>query len=230
MEKIPSKSARFLIPFTVDESNNFIYLTVSLVGLLLTGALIDALPRSWASWIMEAASILFLLTAMQSLRIITTRFHWGYLLLGLMFITAGLNQALSVVLLDVFYVLLLLTFFQAAFWSVSQRVLLTGETDINTVIGSLAMYLLLGLSWAAVYMLILYFAPDSISGISRNKWTDNFSDMTYFSFVTITTLGYGDILPITKIVRVLAYLEAITGVFFMAIVVASLIGSAHRKS
>ncbi|MCV5959457.1 potassium channel family protein, partial [Escherichia coli] len=47
----------------------------------------------------------------------------------------------------------------------------------------------------------------------------------YFSFVTLTTLGYGDISPLTPLAQVVVYLEAITGVFYMAIVVSSLVSS-----
>ncbi|MCP4237541.1 MAG: two pore domain potassium channel family protein [Aestuariibacter sp.] len=48
--------------------------------------------------------------------------------------------------------------------------------------------------------------------------------LTYYSFVTLTTLGYGDISPVTPIARFLVFMEAIVGVFYMAILVASLIG------
>lgn len=58
---------------------------------------------------------------------------------------------------------------------------------------------------------------------------ENFSDAAYFSFVTLTTLGYGDILPITPIAKVFAYLEAIIGVFYMAIVVSSLVSSSREQ-
>jgi voltage-gated potassium channel Kch len=52
--------------------------------------------------------------------------------------------------------------------------------------------------------------------------------MTYFSFVTLTTLGYGDISPVTPVAQVLVVLEAVTGMFYIAIIVASLIGAAMR--
>nr|WP_269764034.1 potassium channel family protein [Shewanella benthica] len=53
--------------------------------------------------------------------------------------------------------------------------------------------------------------------------------MAYFSFVTLTTLGYGDISPISPFSQVLVYMEAIAGVFYMAIVVASLVSSNQGK-
>ena len=57
------------------------------------------------------------------------------------------------------------------------------------------------------------------------SWGQNFSNAAYFSFVTLTTLGYGDISPLTPLAQVVVYLEAITGVFYMAIVVSSLVSS-----
>ena len=54
--------------------------------------------------------------------------------------------------------------------------------------------------------------------------------MSYFSFVTLTTLGYGDISPLTPVTQVLVILEAITGMFYLAVIVASLIGGSRRSS
>ncbi|MDB4410029.1 potassium channel family protein, partial [Gammaproteobacteria bacterium] len=55
-------------------------------------------------------------------------------------------------------------------------------------------------------------------------WLENYTSAIYFSFVTITTLGYGDISPVLPLARFLVIMEAIVGVFYMAILVASLIG------
>jgi len=78
--------------------------------------------------------------------------------------------------------------------------------------------------WAMLYLLIAEALPGSFNGVPQAPWLENFSTATYFSFVTITTLGYGDILPVTPLARFLVTMEAIVGVFYMAIVVASLIG------
>ncbi|WP_254662444.1 potassium channel family protein, partial [Vibrio parahaemolyticus] len=56
-------------------------------------------------------------------------------------------------------------------------------------------------------------------------WEDNFSNSAYFSFVTLTTLGYGDISLVTPIAKTLVYLESVVGVFYMAVVVSSLVSS-----
>jgi voltage-gated potassium channel Kch len=61
--------------------------------------------------------------------------------------------------------------------------------------------------------------------MEATSWGQNFSNAAYFSFVTLTTLGYGDISPLTQLAQVIVYLEAIVGVFYMAIIVSSLVSS-----
>ncbi len=65
--------------------------------------------------------------------------------------------------------------------------------------------------------------PTAFSGIETANWQQSFSRVAYYSFVTLTTLGYGDILPTNHLAEFFVYLEAIIGVFYMAIIVASLI-------
>jgi len=125
--------------------------------------------------------------------------------------------------------LLLLTFFVSAAWLVGNRVLLTGQVDLNIITGSVALYLILGFIWAILYTVLIQFFPEAISGLEPENWTYTLSTMTYFSFVTLTTLGYGDISPVNSIAKVLVILEAVTGMFYIAIIVASLIGAARDK-
>ena len=205
------------------ETDNYIFLTLALVGLLVLGALARLVPDGWSNLVLKGVSVLLLLVACLSLKTLNFRFPWGYLVIGLMIVSTAVERVTRTGWVDSSFVLLLLIFFQAAFWTVSRNVLLTGSTDVNKMIGSVAMYLLLGLSWSALFSLVLILDPNAISGIEAQTWTDNFANTTYFSFTTITTLGYGDLLPKNEFVRVMAYLEALTGVFFMAVVVASLI-------
>jgi hypothetical protein len=76
-----------------------------------------------------------------------------------------------------------------------------------------SIYLLIGLLWFAAYCLIELWFPGSFS-------RGHDSDLLYFSFATLTTVGYGDIVPQHSEVRVFAVLEAVTGVLYIAITVA----------
>jgi voltage-gated potassium channel len=98
------------------------------------------------------------------------------------------------------------------------------ETDANSLTGAVCVYLLLGLIWALIYKVLAYLWPvGSFQGISIQGEGINIDTFLYFSFVTLTTAGYGDITPLNPMIRTLAYLEMITGQFYMAILVSGLV-------
>jgi voltage-gated potassium channel Kch len=74
-----------------------------------------------------------------------------------------------------------------------------------------------------LYLIILVFDPDAFNGIEIASWQEGFAKIAYYSFVTLTTLGYGDISPKTPVAQFFVYMEAIAGVFYMAIVVSSIV-------
>jgi len=97
----------------------------------------------------------------------------------------------------------------------------------DSLAGAAAGYLLLGVGWGLLFVAVERFAPGSF------HLAEHFADrateaeltdlMLYYSFVTLTTLGYGDISPVTPAACTLAWVEAVTGQFYIAIVVAGLI-------
>ena len=82
-------------------------------------------------------------------------------------------------------------------------------------------YLLLGLLWATLYLAIDAFSPGSIQIGSHPA--DRQTELLYFSLVTLSTIGYGDIVPLSGEARILAALEGVTGVLYIAITVALLV-------
>ncbi len=89
---------------------------------------------------------------------------------------------------------------------------------------TLSLYLIIGLFWGSIYTLLYYVNPEAYSGVLL-KNTSNVSHVfNYFSLVTLTTLGYGDITPQTAGAGALCQMEAIVGQFFTAVVVAWLVG------
>ena len=106
----------------------------------------------------------------------------------------------------------------------SRQVLMTGSVDGNKIVGSICIFLLLGIAWAEAYLLVERLFPGSIPALSGDDWRAHVQDALYFSYVSLTTLGYGDISPVQPLARYLAYMEAVTGQFYVAIVIASLIG------
>jgi len=101
--------------------------------------------------------------------------------------------------------------------------------DANRIAGAVSVYLLLGLNWAFAYKFLLLADPGAFTGLGTGPG-EPFLHLLYYSFVTLTTLGYGDISPISPVARALSYLEAVSGVMYVAILVASLVGSIRAGS
>ena len=104
---------------------------------------------------------------------------------------------------------------------VLSQVLKKGPITSHRIQGAIAVYLLLGLAWAHTYELIEYLSPGAFTGTLTAS--SRFSSWMYFSFVTLATLGYGDIAPVHPVARSLAVAEALTGQLYLAILIARLV-------
>ena len=97
---------------------------------------------------------------------------------------------------------------------------LTGDSIYGAVCG----YLFLGLAWAMSYSMIEDVRPGSFQISPSLRTTEDPQQvLTYYSFVTLTTVGYGDVTPISPVTRTFSWIEAITGQFYLAIIVAGLV-------
>lgn len=101
----------------------------------------------------------------------------------------------------------------------------------DLVCGALCVFVLLGMCWANVYQLIERLSPGAFvidySRYQIDAGADPFAALglfTYYSFITLTTVGYGDIVPVSALARWMVWLEAVSGQFYMAVFVARLIG------
>lgn len=116
--------------------------------------------------------------------------------------------------------------------TVLSEVLGSKTVTLDTLFGAAAAYLLIGLTWASVFAYLERSGPGAFTvnpandvGATGMQWFD----FVHFSYVTLTTLGYGEITPVTSIARSLSFLEAAAGVLFLAFLVAHLV-SAHRPN
>jgi hypothetical protein len=100
------------------------------------------------------------------------------------------------------------------------RVLRKGEITLHRVLGAVAAYLLLGLSWTSAYEVVFLARPDAFRFPEANA--DQLT-LLYYSFVTLTTVGYGDITPVLPAARSLAVAEALVGQIFPAVLIARLV-------
>lgn len=99
------------------------------------------------------------------------------------------------------------------------------RVTVNVIYATLCLYLIIGLLWGSLYALLYEIDPGAYAGtLLENSPANPLNIFNYFSMVTLTTLGYGDITPQTPGAGALCQLEAIVGQFFIAVVVAWLVG------
>jgi voltage-gated potassium channel len=106
------------------------------------------------------------------------------------------------------------------------------RVDSEVLCAAIAGYLLSGLAWSLAYALFDRLDPTSFvftltpkSGRSMDGFTG-----LYFSFITLSTVGYGDIIPVSEIARMLAMVEAIFGMFYVSLLIARLVSLYSSKS
>lgn len=98
------------------------------------------------------------------------------------------------------------------------------EVTLDTLLGALCVYLLIGMSSTFLYELMEFLQPGSFTNLGGLTERQVAAELNYFSLVTLTTLGYGDIAPVAPVARTLTTLEAVPGQFFVAAVVGLLVG------
>ncbi|HEU5303739.1 MAG TPA: potassium channel family protein, partial [Gemmatimonadales bacterium] len=110
------------------------------------------------------------------------------------------------------------------------------EVTMDRIFAAIVAYMLVGLGFAAAYQAIVVLAPESFAlpaapdGIGTAELSE--VQLIYFSFVTLATLGYGDITPRLPLAQMLAVVEAVAGQFYVAVVIAWLVSAyaARRRS
>ena len=99
--------------------------------------------------------------------------------------------------------------------------------DMDKLYGAAAAYLLLGVLWTYLYWILLIVSPGALTLGGEPLINGTPSTMLYFSFVTLTATGMSDIMPVDPVARMLCVLEMITGVLFIAVLIARLASSYH---
>ena len=165
------------------------------------------------SGVMAVAKSRFVTLLVAAFALVTLVFRWANILVpgaGL----ATLNFLLSLLFLWMLAVVVLFHVFRE------------GPITVHRIMGAVLVYLLLGLTWTLAYQLVVLYEPESFNfGDSQaaEQGDDLRVQLTYFSFVTLTTLGYGDITAVHPVARTLAMLEALIGQLFPAILIARLV-------
>lgn len=122
----------------------------------------------------------------------------------------------------------------AAFFGLSAVGLFSYLREAHTISNdhlytAISIYLLLGLQWFGLYSAFDVLLPGSIHH-STASIANRHAELLYFSLITLSTIGYGDVVPVQGEVRMLAALEGIAGVLYIAITVALLVGAYRPRS
>jgi ion channel len=111
------------------------------------------------------------------------------------------------------------------------RVFGEGKINLHRIQGAIAVYLLIGIIWSGCYRLVLEVDPVAFNMPAVSDEGTQMSRLLYFSFVTLTTVGYGDLTPLAAAARSLAMVEALLGQLFPAILIGRLVSLevSHRE-
>ena len=96
------------------------------------------------------------------------------------------------------------------------------SVNIEVLCASISAYLMLGLMWTMAYWLVDQLTPGAFAFNAGPRSMNGFNGF-YFSFITLSTVGYGDITPVSKVARMLAAMEAMTGLLYVAVLIARLV-------
>ena len=207
------------------------YLLVSLLALVAIGPWLTENVAGRGLW-----ELLFTLVTLSSIHMVRVK-RGEAVISGLLalptLVSLWLRQVVPALGLSQVALVLMTLFLLYTTVTVLLRVFTEERVTMDTLSGALCVYLLMGYLWGSLYGLIYLLAPGSfhlpmwwMPGKEQGIATDvPMNLMTYFSFTTLTTLGYGDVLPISAVARAAVILEAVLGHFYLAVLVARLIGS-----
>lgn len=198
-------------------------LLVTLVMLIIIAPNVP-LERSW--WIVE---LLFDLTLLAGVYSVGPAGHrWPFLILTTVTLAVRWGELLSGVSgLDVTALTLTVVWLSYALAIIVGHLFREREVEVDTILGAVVAYMLATVAFAMVYQIIEIVLPGSFSGLPDNIADDRpelGNALMYFSFVCITTMGYGDIVPASDLTRPLAVMEGVVGQMYLAVMIARLVG------
>ena len=206
-------------------ASRYFYLLAALVGFLVLSPFVHGRAGRWLLPLALTAVLLGVVLAASGRRSVF-RLALGLAALPLVATAAraafpGQNSVIVVSLA------LMAAFLPLAAAAILRDVFQGMRVTNDKILGAICAFLLIGVVWAFLYALTEIAQPGSFRGSALDAGlppANRMSTSVYFSFVTLTTLGYGDLSPVSQIARTLAFLEAITGQLYLTILIARLVG------
>lgn len=148
------------------------------------------------------------------LTVATLGIRWGEIAAGFKGLDVGAN---SITVVWLVYALSIIV----------ARLFRRSDVNVDTIMGAVVAYLLAAIAFSVLFQIIELQRPGSFSGLPENPNENRFdvsNTMLYFSLVCIATMGYGDVVPVSNLARPLAALEGVFGQFYLAVMIARLVG------
>lgn len=198
-------------------------LLFALVLLLLFGPLIP-LEQEW--FVVELMFDFILLSGVYTVG--RTKHHWPFMTLTVITLAVRWGELMSGMSgLDLTALTLTSAWLFYAVWIIVTSLFKRTDVTVDTILAAIVTYMLIAVAFAMVFQIIELAAPDSFRGLPENIVEDRpalSNTMLYFSFVCITTMGYGDIVPTSGIAQPVAVLEGVFGQLYLAVMIARLVG------
>ena len=138
---------------------------------------------------------------------------------------------------QIFKIISLASFYSYVIFFFARHIFTSPVVRANTVLGAICVYLFIGTIWGSLYTLVEYLAPGSFTGLPPTIHTteatqieSQFLNLFYYSYITLTTLGYGNIYPSTYLANSLSSAEAIMGQLYLTVLIARLIAQYKAES
>jgi len=214
----PGRAARLLDWARTADTPLSIFLGLLVFGTILAWPLWEILPR----WVFDAffvATMLFGVVALvpsPRLAVLAGLFGVVAMLLRLTgfggFTHVGAASSLA--------------FFLLVAVALLRRVFRPGQINVHRLVGAVALYVVLAVNWGLAYQIVCLVRPGALLA---NGSPAGPQDAMWFSFVTLTTVGYGDVVAVLPLARALAGLEALTGVLYPAVLIGILLSEFGRQ-
>jgi voltage-gated potassium channel len=213
----PGRVARVLEWARTADAPLSIFLGLLILSTVLSWPLWEILPK-WTFDLLFVTTVVFgVIALIPSPRLAS--------MAGLLGLVAMAQRLAGASHLTAFAAATSLAFFLLVGAALLRRVFRPGSVTVHRLIGAVALFVVLAVCWGFTYQILVLLQPGAlrINGAPASP-----EDAMWFSFVTLTTVGYGDVVPVLPAARSLAGLEALTGVLYPAVLIGMLLGDFAR--
>jgi voltage-gated potassium channel len=207
------------------KGDNFFFLLISLILLLVTEPFLTTLHYGQVTFL-----FLFVLVFIASIYAIGKKNKATYLIALVLIIFSTITRVTQKIYPTNFIIQLSILFNIITLFFVTivilKHIFKDRKITLNEIYAAICAYLLIGIIWGFIYFLAVHFNPNAIaSSLSPTGYANSISEILYFSFITLTSTGFGDIYPVSSIVRAITYMEAIIGQIYLVVLIGWMVGT-----